>query len=123
PESDVDRIVGYAVQQGKRSFAALVPDNAYGSVVQAAFQQTASRRGVRVIAVERYPQDPQAMQEVIRRVAQVAPQADAIFIPDGSDSVAVVEGLTAAGVNTRRVQLLGTGLWGDPQNFRQCGLH
>jgi hypothetical protein len=50
-------------------------------------------------------------------VAQAAPQADAIFIPDGSDSVAVVEGLAAAGVNPRRVQLLGTGLWDDPQIF------
>src|SRR5262247_73500 len=122
PESDVDRIVSYAVQQGKHSFAALVPENAYGSVVQAAFQQTVARRGARVIAVERYPQDPQAMQEAIRRVAQAAPQADAIFIPDGSDSVAVVEGLAAAGVNTRRVQLLGTGLWDDPQIFSNSGL-
>src|SRR6185369_15989706 len=36
PESDVDRVIGYAIQQGKRSFAALIPDNAYGSVVAAA---------------------------------------------------------------------------------------
>ena len=38
PESDVKRIVDYAVSRGKRSFAALLPDNAYGSVVEAAFQ-------------------------------------------------------------------------------------
>jgi len=28
PESDVNRVIGYATQQGKRSFAALIPDNA-----------------------------------------------------------------------------------------------
>src|SRR5215831_16527969 len=39
PESDVDRIIGYAASQGRRSFAALVPDNAYGSVAEAAFKQ------------------------------------------------------------------------------------
>jgi branched-chain amino acid transport system substrate-binding protein len=122
PESDVDRIVGYAVAEGRRSFAALVPDNAYGSVVQAAFQQTVARRGARVIATERYPQDPQQMQDAIRRVAQAATQADAIFIPDGSDSVAVVQGLTAAGVSARRVQPLGTGLWDDPQIFSNSAL-
>jgi branched-chain amino acid transport system substrate-binding protein len=122
PESDVDRIVGYAVAEGRRSFAALVPANAYGSVVQAAFQQTVARRGARVIAIERYPQDPQQMQEAIRRVAQAATQADAIFIPDGSDSVAVVQGLTAAGVSARRVQPLGTGLWDDPQIFSNSAL-
>jgi branched-chain amino acid transport system substrate-binding protein len=117
PESDVERIVSYAVSQGKRSYAALVPDNAYGSVVQAALQQSAARRGARVVALERYSADPQQKQAAISRVAQAAAQADAIFIPDGSDSVAVVQGLTAAGVNPKRVQLLGTGLWDDPQIF------
>jgi len=122
PESDVERIVGYAVAQGKHSFAALVPDNAYGNVVQAAFQQTVGRRGARVVALERYPQDQQQMQEAIKRVAQVATQADVIFIPDGSDSVAVVQGLTAAGLDPKQVQLLGTGLWDDPQIFRNATL-
>jgi ABC-type branched-subunit amino acid transport system substrate-binding protein len=122
PESDVDRIVGYSIAQGKRSFAALVPDNAYGTVVQAAFQQTVARRGGRVVALERYSTDQQQMQEAIQRVGQAAAQADAIFIPDGSDSVAVVQGLTASGVNPRRVQLLGTGLWDDPQIFSNQSL-
>jgi ABC-type branched-subunit amino acid transport system substrate-binding protein len=117
PESDVDRIVAYAVTRGKRSFAALVPDNAYGTVVQAAFQQSVARRGGRVAALERYSSDQQQMQDAIARVAQASAQADAIFIPDGSDSVAVVQGLTASGVDPRRVQLLGTGLWDDPQIF------
>src|SRR3954463_9551164 len=39
PEADVERIIGYAASQGRRSFAALVPDNAYGSVAEAAFKQ------------------------------------------------------------------------------------
>jgi len=38
PEADVERIIGYAASQGRRSFAALVPDNAYGSVAEAAFK-------------------------------------------------------------------------------------
>jgi ABC-type branched-subunit amino acid transport system substrate-binding protein len=115
PESDVDRIVGYAVSRGKRSFAALVPDNPYGTVVQAAFQQTVARQGGRVVALERYSTDQQQMREAVARVAQAASQADAIFIPDGSDA-AVIEALTQGGVDPRRVQILGTGLWtDDPQ--------
>src|SRR5262249_29749396 len=39
PETDVDRIVTFAASQGKRSFAALIPDNAYGTVVEGAFKQ------------------------------------------------------------------------------------
>jgi ABC-type branched-subunit amino acid transport system substrate-binding protein len=113
PESDVDRIVAYASSQGRRAYAALIPDNAYGTVVQAALQQIAARRGARVVVLERYTQDPQQLQAAIARVAQAAPQIDAIFIPDGTDSVTVVQGLTAAGINPRRIQLLGTGLWAD----------
>src|ERR1700760_3510231 len=57
PESDVNRIVEYAGSIGKKSFAAMVPDNAYGSVVEAAFRQAASRKGGRVAAVEKYSSD------------------------------------------------------------------
>ena len=122
PESDVDRIVSYAVAQEKRSLAALVPDNAYGNVAQAAFQQAVSRRGARVIALERYGQDPQQLQEAIKRVAQASSQADAIFVPDGSDAINIVQGLITEGVNPRRIQLLGTGLWDDPQIFTNGNL-
>jgi ABC-type branched-subunit amino acid transport system substrate-binding protein len=113
PESDVDRIVSYAASQGRRAYAALIPDNAYGTAVQAALQQTAARRGARIVVLERYSQDPQQMQAAVARVAQAVPQIDAIFIPDETDSVAVVQALAAAGINTRRTQLMGTRLWSD----------
>src|SRR5882757_9339126 len=103
------------------SVAALIPDNAYGTVTQAAFQQAVARGGGRVVAMERYPLDRAAMQEPIRRIAQAAQQADAIFIPDGADSVVTaVQGFAAAGLK-KRVQLIGTGLWDDPRIFAEQG--
>jgi len=123
PETDVKRIVDYAVSRGKRSFAALMPDSAYGAVVEAAFQQEVSRRGGRIVALEKYPLDPGKMAEPARRVAQAASKVDSIFIPDGADAVPqVVQALTAAGVNLKRVQLLGTGLWDDPRIFSTAAL-
>jgi branched-chain amino acid transport system substrate-binding protein len=124
PESDVNRVVDYAVSQGKRSFAALVPDNAYGSVAEAAFRQAAARKGARVVALERYAADPAGMQEPVRTVAQATGRADAVFIPDTADSLpALVQALTANGINTRRVQLLGTGVWDEPRVFADASLH
>jgi ABC-type branched-subunit amino acid transport system substrate-binding protein len=123
PESDVKRIVDFAVSKGKRSFAALLPDNGYGAVVEAAFQQEVARRGARMVALEKYPLDPARMAEPIKRVAQSAGQVDSIFIPDGADAVPqVAQALTAAGVNLKRVQLLGTGLWDDPRIFSNKAL-
>jgi len=116
PESEVNRVIAHAIAQGKRSFAALIPDNAYGSVVEAAFQQAVARGGGRVVVLERYPLDRGQMQGSVQRVAQAARQVDSIFIPDGADSVAAaVQALTAAGVP--RKQLIGTGLWDDPRTF------
>ena len=119
PETDVDRIIGYAASQGKRSFAALIPDNTYGTVVEAAFKQQVARRGGRVVALERYPLDKAQIQGPARTVAQAgARAADAVFVPDGVDGVAAaVQALNTNGLDTKRVQLLGTGLWDDPQIF------
>jgi branched-chain amino acid transport system substrate-binding protein len=123
PESDVDRIISYAASQNRRAFAALIPDNAYGTVVEAAFKQAVARRGGRVIALERYPLDKAQMQTPVRNVAQAASRADAIFIPDGADGVpTVVQTLTASGIDTKKVQLLGTGLWEDAQIFSNSQL-
>ena len=123
PESDVRRIVDFSVSRGKRSFAALLPDNAYGAVIEAAFQQEVARRGGRVIALEKYPLDPARMGEAVRRIAQAAPRADSIFIPDGADAVPqVVAQLQANRVDLKRVQLLGTGLWDEQRIFATPGL-
>jgi ABC-type branched-subunit amino acid transport system substrate-binding protein len=114
PETDVRRIVSYAASRGKRSFAALMPDNAYGTVVEAAFQQEVARHGGRVVVLEKYPHDANQTAEAVRRVAQAASQIDSIFIPDSPDTVPqVAQALAANGVDIKRVQLLGTGLWGD----------
>jgi hypothetical protein len=119
PESDVNRIVDYASSNGKRSFAALVPDNAYGNVVEAAFKQAAGRRG-RVIAFEKYSGD---RATPARTVAQMLGSADALMIADDGDSVvATADALTAAGSNLRNIQMLGTGLWDNPRVFASPSL-
>jgi ABC-type branched-subunit amino acid transport system substrate-binding protein len=130
PESDVDRIVDYAVANGKRSFAALLSEGAYGNVVEAEFKQAVARKGGRVVALERYGFGPGASTGPARMVAQAARSADAIFIPEGPEVVpSVVQSLISANqdgrplVDTKRVQLLGTGLWDDPRIFNDARLH
>jgi ABC-type branched-subunit amino acid transport system substrate-binding protein len=119
PESDVNRIIEYAASIGKRSFAALLPDNAYGNVVEAAFKQAVSRRGGRVVAFEKYGAD----RAGVARMAQALGQADALLLADDGDSVvATADALTAAGANLKNVQLLGTGLWDNPRVFNSATL-
>jgi ABC-type branched-subunit amino acid transport system substrate-binding protein len=120
PESDVNRIIEYAASIGKRSFAAMLPENAYGNVVEAAFKQAVGKRGGRVVAFEKYGADRAA---AARNVAQALGQADALLLADDGDAVvAVADALTAAGANLQSVQLLGTGLWDNPRVFASAKL-
>jgi ABC-type branched-subunit amino acid transport system substrate-binding protein len=120
PESDVNRIVEYAASTGKRSYAAMLPDNAYGNVVEAAFKQAVSRRGGRIVAFEKYGAD---RTTAARNVANALGQADALFLADDGDSVVTVaDALTAAGAKLKNIQLLGTGLWDNPSVFANPNL-
>jgi ABC-type branched-subunit amino acid transport system substrate-binding protein len=113
PESDVSRIVDYSAGVGKRSFAALLPDNAYGTVVEGAFKSAVTRKGGRIVALEKYAAD---RATPARTVAQALGGADALLLADDGDAVvAAADALTAAGANLHNIQLLGTGLWDNPR--------
>jgi branched-chain amino acid transport system substrate-binding protein len=123
PESDVDRVVRYAAANGKKSLVALLPDNAYGAVVEAQLQQAVSQIGARIVSIERYPSEPTKLAEPIKRAAAASKQADAIFIADSSDMTPqIVQALAKNGVSQQRIQFIGTGLWDDPNLFADPNL-
>lgn len=119
PQTDVERAVRFAASNGRRAFAGIVPDNAYGSVVEAAFRETVPQAGARVVGLERYGTGGAAQfQEAARRIAASANQADALFLPDAADTVPqILQALDAAGVRLDGKQLIGTGLWDDRRLF------
>ena len=123
PESDVDRIVRYAAANGKKSLVALLPDNAYGAVVEAQLQQAVSQVSGRIVSIERYAGEQAKLAEPIRRAAAASKQADAVFIADSSDMTPqIVQALAKNGVSQQRIQLIGTGLWDDPKLFADPNL-
>lgn len=113
----VERIIDFAVQRGKKSIAALIPENDYGTLALAAFQQSAANHGLRVVTIERYK--PSAIAESVGRIAAARDQIDSLFIPEQGDAMAAVSReLKAAGLDSSTVQILGTGLWNDARVLR-----
>jgi hypothetical protein len=111
-ENYVDRTINYAASKGKRSFAALVPENDYGRVAEGAFQQAAARNNIRVMTIEHY--QPKAMAEAMQKIAALHDQIDSLFIAEQADAMQPMsQALIAAGIDGKKVQLLGTGLWND----------
>ena len=112
PATDVERIVGYAASQNRKSMAAIVPDDAYGLVVEAAFREQTARAGVRAMAVERYKGDPADMQTKAAAIAKLGAQIDSVFVPDAAANAAqVVQAMYSAGLDRTRVKILGSGRW------------
>lgn len=113
-EGYVDRIVQFAVSRGKKSFAAMAPQNEYGNIALAEFKETTGRVNAPVVVIARYQtgQPDSAAQQV----AAAAGQFDALFIPDQADDMpAVASALAASNIKT---QLLGTGVWNDARVLR-----
>jgi branched-chain amino acid transport system substrate-binding protein len=121
-EEEVNRIVGFAALQGKKRFAALVPDNAYGNVIEPAFRRAVERAGGTVAIVERYPPAANGMLgptkrlvETIKRNDEEMTPVDALFLPGGQDALAQIGPVIAySGLDTRKLKLLGTGAWDFP---------
>ena len=117
PQTDVERIVRYGASQGRKSFAAILPTNAYGAVVEAALQKTVAGTGGRVIQIERYDAaDPELMKARVAAIAAVAKQGtvDAILMPDGGTAPAALAQLfAAAGVSGGKIKFMGSGQWDD----------
>jgi ABC-type branched-subunit amino acid transport system substrate-binding protein len=115
-EGYVDRIVDYAASKGKKSIAALIPDNDYGRVAEAAFQQAAARDSMRVLEIDHY--QAQTLPAATQKIAALGDQIDSLFIPEQADSMpAMSEALINAGVS-KKIQILSTGLWNDTRVLR-----
>jgi len=51
PQTDINRIIRYAASRSKSSYAALLPANAYGTLVEATLQQVVANTGGRLLAL------------------------------------------------------------------------
>ncbi|MCP4385103.1 MAG: penicillin-binding protein activator [Hyphomicrobiales bacterium] len=126
PQNDVDRIVRFAAGQGKNSFAALVPANAYGTLIEASLQKSLANVGGRVVVTAKYNLDRASMQEKATAIANVVKQGtvNAVFIPEGGDAAPFLAQILATnGVGPTQVQFLGTGQWDDPRVIGESNLN
>ena len=116
-EPEVARVIAHATAQGKTRMAALVPDDAYGRIVEAALRQSIARDGGRIAALETYPIQANGMLDAVTRlrdamrgIEEHGEPIQALFIAGGEDALAVLSPqIRQAGIDTRRIQVLGTG--------------
>ncbi len=119
PGDDVERIVAYAIGQGKRRFAALIPQTTYGQIVENKFRAAVEKHGGQIVVLEHSPLNPNGMMKPMERIAAFAsskeeavPQVDAIFLPFGRNVMPTLSPLLPYfEIDTKVVKVLGTGRW------------
>jgi len=113
---DVPRIVSFALSRGKRNFAVLVPQTAYGRIAEAAFAKAVASGGGD--APVRASFSGSNMSDAVQQIATAiksGQQIDALFLPADRDELPTLAPLLAnAGVTSARVQFIGTGQWDYP---------
>lgn len=116
PAPEVQRIVGFAGERGKKRFVALIPDDAFGRLAGAAFKDAVAKAGGSIIAIETYPLHANSMLEPLRKIATVIEAAeaespiDALFLPGSQEHLDLVGRLLPqANIDTSKIKIIGTG--------------
>lgn len=129
PEEEVSAIVEYAALRGYDQFAFFGPDSDLGVRVEAAMQTTVIANGGFMLTSSFYPAssaNPAAEAEYFAQIVESAVNAGrrvAVLVPERGNRLRRIAPLLAYyGVDTRRVKMLGTGSWNDPNIWREPSL-
>jgi ABC-type branched-subunit amino acid transport system substrate-binding protein len=119
PHDEAVREVDFAHEKGAQRFAALLPNSPYGHLMADALRDAAGADGASVGRVEyldsRLPDPGVAVQHLVGGQNAAAPGFDALLLPEGGAQLKQLAAqLKAAGLDTGKVRLLGSGLWDDP---------
>ncbi|WP_189436018.1 penicillin-binding protein activator [Pseudovibrio japonicus] len=116
PVSDVNRIVSYAAEQERRSYSALLPNNAYGTIAEAAFRQAVGQKNGRIISIERYiPGNAEDIRARVTSLSRSISQVDTLFVPEGGGVPPfVMQVMTEMGASLGEVKMIGSGQWNTP---------
>ncbi|MGI9523607.1 MAG: penicillin-binding protein activator [Hyphomicrobiaceae bacterium] len=120
--AEVRRIVSFAASQGHRQFAALIPENAFGTMIAETFRQAVTANDGIVAVVERYPAGTggvlgpaRKLIEDIKASEESGVPVDALFLPGGPDVLSSLGPILATSrLDFSKLKLIGTGGWDYP---------
>src|SRR5262249_10634573 len=135
PREEVLREVGFARDRGLARFAALAPNSPYGHVAVEALREAAAATGTSLTDAEFYDPGEGGAAASIGHLfpggaaapgagsaegtaapePRRAPPFDALLLPEGGERLRqIAQEIRRAGLDTKAVRLLGSGLWDEP---------
>lgn len=122
PEQQVARMAEYAYLNKYSRIAVLAPNDAYGEKIKDMLTNIYAKKGGAVSAGELYAPSPANIDAAVSRIASIynsMPEDrrfQAIFIADGGYQLKnILKSLKKTNIDLKKIKLLGTGLWDDPE--------
>lgn len=129
PEEEVAAIIEYAALRGYDQFAFFGPQSGLGTRIEMAMQTAVLENGGSMLTSGFYPAsstNPNTEAEYFANTVANAVERGArvaVLVPERGNRLRRIAPLLAYhGVDTRRVKMLGTGAWNDPNVWREPSL-
>lgn len=142
PETQIDRIVNFAIDKGKFNFAILAPNNSYGKITTDYLKKFVRLRDGNFITSEYYEANSQDINRAVNRVInsfgiptksknrdtsylgdydRIYPQV--IFIPESGKILSkIASSIVNQNKDERQFQLVGSTQWDDPATLKDINL-
>lgn len=147
PEIQIDKIVNYAMDRGKFSFAVIAPNNQYGKTITDLFKKIVRNRDGNFITSEFYDSNSKDLDRVVERVINsfsvpsrltagknklkkdaVINESDHIYpqvilIPESGKFLSkIVASIKKQNIDERDFQIVGTNQWDDVSTLNDSNL-
>lgn len=125
PYEQAARVVRYAVENGKKRIAVLVPKSPLGDEVLAAARAVAKESGKLVVIEAQYSPQAVGLEPALNKLipASSPPPFDALLMVEtGAPLDALIRALSARGVTQANMQFMGTGVWDDAALLQRTNL-
>jgi branched-chain amino acid transport system substrate-binding protein len=114
PEQQTARVVTYAIER-KHKVAALLANTSFGNTVLEAAKKAAAASGATIEPVSRYLPLARGATQAVDALKQDAHPFTALLMPESSATLdTLISTLLGNGFTAANTQLLGTGVWDDP---------
>lgn len=120
PEGEVRRSLSFAQTQGRKAFAAIVPNTDFGRIQDGAFRQAVADLGLNARSVYTFSNETEARQAVEQVIPLIqAGQVDAVFMPDRATAPSFGLLMESASLDRSSVMLIGSADWNNDPAIAQ----
>ncbi|MFP1630361.1 penicillin-binding protein activator [Zhengella sp. ZM62] len=114
PGDILRRTLDHALTQGVRRVTAIVPEGAFGLLVEREAREALESGGGALVGTVRYAYDDASVAKAVADALPMIGESDAILLPDGGNTPGVfARQLREAGADLSGKRFLGSGQWAD----------